>query len=185
MFFSLFLSYPASSATEHAITCLEAMPCLRTVFAFRWGSEHCGWRGCLTVSVGQGKVGCSHNVRRTLSTRNITFVTFCLKSDSVINIKSALRLTATVFLLPSSVLCTLQQILFGSPSLEEWNRHARSTYGRENRCSVLAGKSEERRPLGWPRRRWEDIIKTDLQRVEGTGWIRMALVNAVINLRIP
>jgi hypothetical protein len=32
--------------------------------------------------------------------------------------------------------------------------------------TVLVGKSEGRRPLGRPRRRWEDNIKTDLTEVE-------------------
>ena len=35
---------------------------------------------------------------------------------------------------------------------------------------VLVGKPEGKRPLGRPRRRWEDNIKLDLQEVE-TGWI--------------
>jgi hypothetical protein len=42
--------------------------------------------------------------------------------------------------------------------------------------SVLVGKLEGRRPLGRPRRRWEDNIKTDLQEV-GCGsmdWIELA-----------
>jgi hypothetical protein len=30
---------------------------------------------------------------------------------------------------------------------------------------VLVGKPEEKRPLGRPRRRWEDNIKMDLQKV--------------------
>jgi hypothetical protein len=59
---------------------------------------------------------------------------------------------------------------------------------------VLVGKPEGKRPLEKPRRRWEDIIKMDLQEV-GCGcihWIEMAydrdrwraLVNAVMNLRV-
>ena len=54
---------------------------------------------------------------------------------------------------------------------------------------------EERRPLGRPRRRWEDNIKMDLQRggMRGIDWIDLALhrdrwrtlVNAVLNLRLP
>ena len=36
-------------------------------------------------------------------------------------------------------------------------------------CRVLVGKPEGKRPLGRPRRRWEDNIKMDLQ-VVGTGW---------------
>ena len=37
---------------------------------------------------------------------------------------------------------------------------------------VLVGKPEEKRPVGRPRRRWEDNIKMDLQEVGGggTGW---------------
>jgi len=38
---------------------------------------------------------------------------------------------------------------------------------------VLVGKPEGKRPLGRPRRRWEDNIKIDLQEVGescGTGW---------------
>jgi hypothetical protein len=57
------------------------------------------------------------------------------------------------------------------------------------------GKSETKRPLGRPRRRWEDNIKMDL-RVVGCGgldWIELAqdrdrwwaLVNALIKLRVP
>jgi hypothetical protein len=60
---------------------------------------------------------------------------------------------------------------------------------------VLVGKPEGKRPLRRPRRRWEDNIKVDLQLV-GCGsvdWIGLvqdrdrwwALVNAVMNLRVP
>jgi hypothetical protein len=56
-------------------------------------------------------------------------------------------------------------------------------------------KPEGKKPLGRPRRRWDDNIKMDLQEV-GCGsmdWIEMAqdrdrwqaLVNAVMNLRVP
>jgi hypothetical protein len=56
-------------------------------------------------------------------------------------------------------------------------------------------KSDRKRPLGRPRCRWEDNIKMDLQNVGcgGMGWIDLAmdrdrgkaLVNAVMNLRVP
>ena len=35
---------------------------------------------------------------------------------------------------------------------------------------VLVGKPEGKRPLGRPRRRWEDNIKMDLQEVGGESW---------------
>ena len=42
---------------------------------------------------------------------------------------------------------------------------------------VLVGKPEGKRPLGKPRRRWEDNIKMDLQEVErvetGWSWLRI------------
>ena len=60
---------------------------------------------------------------------------------------------------------------------------------------VLVGKPEGKRPLGRPRRRWVDNIRTDLREV-GCGymdWIGLAqdrdgwwrLVSAVMNLRVP
>jgi hypothetical protein len=41
---------------------------------------------------------------------------------------------------------------------------------------VLVGRSEWKRPLGRPRRRWEDNIKMDLMEIgiDGASWIRMA-----------
>ena len=66
---------------------------------------------------------------------------------------------------------------------------------RRGRYRVLVGKPGGKRPLGEPRRRWEDNIKMDLQEV-GCGimdWIELAqdkdswwaLVNAVMNLQVP
>jgi hypothetical protein len=60
---------------------------------------------------------------------------------------------------------------------------------------VSVGRPEGKRPLGRPRRRWEDNIKLDLREIEidGANWIhlaqdrvhRRAFVNTVMNLRVP
>jgi len=60
---------------------------------------------------------------------------------------------------------------------------------------VGTGKPEGKRPLGRPRRRWEDNIKMDLQEVGGCceDWMELAqdrdrwraLVGTVMNLRVP
>jgi hypothetical protein len=71
-----------------------------------------------------------------------------------------------------------------------------SKYGeRRGIHRVLLGKPEVKRPLGRPRPRWKHSIKMDLQEAGfgGLDWIELAqdrdrwraLVNAVMNLRIP
>jgi hypothetical protein len=59
---------------------------------------------------------------------------------------------------------------------------------------VLVGKSEGKRPLGRPRRRWEDGIRMNLREIglRGVDLIRLcqdrdrwrAVVSAVMNLRV-
>ena len=58
----------------------------------------------------------------------------------------------------------------------------------------LVGKPEGKRPLGRPRRKWEDNIKMDLQEVgEGGDWMELAqdrdswraLLNKVMNFCVP
>jgi hypothetical protein len=66
---------------------------------------------------------------------------------------------------------------------------------KRNVYRILVGNPEEKRPLGRPRRRWLDNIKMDLREIgwDGMNWIdlsqdrdqRRALVNAVMNLRVP
>jgi len=46
-------------------------------------------------------------------------------------------------------------------------------------------KPEGKRQLRRPRRRWEDNIKMDLKEVGCGGMDWWALVNAVMNLRVP
>ena len=59
---------------------------------------------------------------------------------------------------------------------------------------VLVEKPQGKRPVGRPRRRWEDNIKIDLQEVGGGGdWMELAqdrdrwraLMGTVMNFRIP
>jgi hypothetical protein len=66
---------------------------------------------------------------------------------------------------------------------------------KRNMYRLLVGKPEGKRPLGRPRRRWIDNIKTDLLKigVSAVDWISLAqdryrwraLVNSVMNLRVP
>jgi len=92
--------------------------------------------------------------------------------------------------------------LYSSPSIVRviqskrmrWVGHV-ARVGERGIYRVLVGKLEGKRPLGRPRRRWEDNIKKDLQAVGCLGmvWIELAqdrdrwkaLVNAVTNLRVP
>jgi hypothetical protein len=66
---------------------------------------------------------------------------------------------------------------------------------KRNAYRILVGKPEGKRPLGRPRRKWEDNIKMDLREIGwgGVNWIDLAqdrdqwraLVNTVMNLRVP
>jgi hypothetical protein len=59
---------------------------------------------------------------------------------------------------------------------------------------VLVGKPEGKRPLGRPKRRWEDGVRMDLREIGlwGVDWIRLAqdrdrwlaVVSAVMNLSV-
>jgi hypothetical protein len=70
------------------------------------------------------------------------------------------------------------------------------THGGGDRClQGLVGRPERTRPLGRPRRRWEDNIRMDLREIwiDGVNWILLAqdrvqwlaFVSTVMNLRIP
>jgi hypothetical protein len=66
---------------------------------------------------------------------------------------------------------------------------------KRNAYKILVGNPEGKRALGRPRRRWVDNIKMDLREIgwDGMNWIDFAqdrdlwraLVNAVMNLRVP
>jgi hypothetical protein len=76
-----------------------------------------------------------------------------------------------------------------------WVGHVARMGENRNAYRLLVGKPEGKRPLGRPRRRWVDNSRMDLGEV-GWGdvdWIglakdrnrRRALVNSVLNLRVP
>ena len=92
--------------------------------------------------------------------------------------------------------------LYSSPNIVQvikskmrWAGHVALIGERKGVYRVLVGKPEGTRPLGRPRRRWENNIKMDLREVGcgGKDWIELvqdkdgwwALVNAVMNLRGP
>jgi hypothetical protein len=98
---------------------------------------------------------------------------------------------------------TLLHSLYSSPNIVRviksrrmrWAGHiARIGEGR-GAYRVLVGRPEGKRPLGRPRRRWEDNIKMDVGEIgiDGANWIQLAqdrvqwraFVNTVMNLRIP
>jgi hypothetical protein len=76
-----------------------------------------------------------------------------------------------------------------------WAEHVARMGEKRNVYRLLVGKSEGKRPLGRPRRRWIVNIKMDFLEigVSVVDWIGLAqdryrwraLVNAVMNLRVP
>jgi hypothetical protein len=76
-----------------------------------------------------------------------------------------------------------------------WAGHVARMGEKRNVYGILVGKPEEKRPLGRPRRRLVDNITMDLREIgwDGVDWIdvdhdrdqRRALVNTLINLRVP
>jgi hypothetical protein len=76
-----------------------------------------------------------------------------------------------------------------------WAGHVARMWERRGVYRVLVGRPEGKRPLGKPRRRWEDNIKMNLREIwiDGANWIRLAqdrvqwrtFVNTVMNLRVP
>jgi hypothetical protein len=57
-----------------------------------------------------------------------------------------------------------------------WAGHVERMGERRGVYRVMVGKREGKRPLGRPRRRWEDNVKMDLQEVvcRGLDWIELA-----------
>jgi hypothetical protein len=74
-----------------------------------------------------------------------------------------------------------------------WAGHVARMVEKSNR--IMVGKPERNRPLGRPRRKWEDNIRMNLREIGwgGMDWIDLAqdkdqwraLVNTVMKLRVP
>jgi hypothetical protein len=92
--------------------------------------------------------------------------------------------------------------LYCSPSIIRITKARRMRWGHVARLGekryafrILVGKPEGKRPLGRPRRKWEDNIKMDLREIGwgGMDWIDLAqdrdqwnvFVNTIMNLRVP
>jgi hypothetical protein len=75
-----------------------------------------------------------------------------------------------------------------------WAGHVARIGEKRNEYRILVGRPEEKRPLGRPRRRWEDNIKMDVREIGwgATDWNDLvqdrdqwrALVNTAMNLRV-
>jgi len=98
-------------------------------------------------------------------------------------------------LMNNPVYCSPNIVRVTTSRRMRWAWHVARMGERKGVYRVLVGKPEGKRPLGRPRRRWENNIKMDIQEVgcEGMDWIELAqdrnswqaLVNAVMNLRVP
>jgi hypothetical protein len=93
--------------------------------------------------------------------------------------------------------------LYSSPNIvrviksktTRWAGHVAGMGKGRGVYSVLVGRPDGKRPLGRPRRRWEDNMKLDLLEIGigGANWIQLAqdrvqwraFVNTVMNLRVP
>ena len=77
----------------------------------------------------------------------------------------------------------------------KWAGHVARMEQSRNANRVLVGKPVGKRPLGRPRRRWENNIKTDLSEISCVPGDRMVLVEdrdkwqayvrTVMNLQVP
>ena len=75
-----------------------------------------------------------------------------------------------------------------------WTGHVAKMEESRSAFKILTGKSTGRKPSGWPRSRWEDKIRMDLEEIgiNAGNWVDSvqdrnywrALANAALNLRV-
>jgi len=87
--------------------------------------------------------------------------------------------------------------LYSSPNIVRVIKLRRMRWTEHEACMeegrgvhrVLVGRPEGKKPLGRPRRRWEDNIKMDLREIgiDGANWRVQwrAFVSTGMNLRVP
>ena len=90
--------------------------------------------------------------------------TMCGQNVEFVNVKMVVHLYSS----PNIVRVTKSRRL-------RWAGHVARMGERKGVYRVLVGKPEGKRPLGRPRRKWEDNIKMDLQEVgcRGMDWIEL------------
>jgi hypothetical protein len=91
--------------------------------------------------------------------------------------------------------CSTKIIRMVKSRMMGWSGYVTRMREKRNACRNLVGKPEGKRPLGRLRCRWENNIRLDLREIGwgGMDWIGLAqdrgqwraLVNTVINLRVP
>jgi hypothetical protein len=77
----------------------------------------------------------------------------------------------------------------------KWAGNVARIREKKNSYKIFVRKPERNRPIGRPRRRWQDNIKMDLREIGwgGMDWIDLAqdmeqwktLVNTVMNIQVP
>ena len=163
-----------------------------------------GSRGLHPVSYTSFRMSHAASRCRVLST--VPCITFSIYADDIATARHKSRLSLslthppTYFLLHNLCVCTLyicfENLCLESASIEKrWAGRVARMGERRGVYRVWVRKPEGKRPLGRPRRTWEDNIKIDLQEVGcgGMDWIEMAqdrdmwraLMNAVMNIRVP
>ncbi|KAJ4450967.1 hypothetical protein ANN_02402 [Periplaneta americana] len=125
-----------------------------------------------------------------MSTGPVRFGIRCICLDG--GIATDLKVNEGVW--PSHLMWTGNSLNWESERLR-WAGHVARMGESRNAYRVLVVRPEGKRPLGKPRRRWEDNIKMDLREVgyDDRDWINLAqdrdrwraYVRAAMNLRVP